>query len=162
MARADTAKKCARFSTAAALNLNEAQERLVDEGRGLEGVVRAFVPKVALRETPKLLVNDRYQLVEGAPVPIAPPLKEPRHIARRHPRHPRIIFRLVSQSSTRTAPMRAKLTVQARSAKAPRGRRRLRGERLSPQARRIHLASSRRVLNAEMSEQRKDQIMPGC
>ena len=83
-----------------ALNLNEAQKRLVDEGRSLEGVVRAFVRKVALGETPKLLVHERYQLVEGAPVPIAPPLKEPRHIARRRPRHPRIIFPLVSQSSS--------------------------------------------------------------
>ena len=45
-------------------SLDEAQEGFVDESGRLRRAVRSFVPKVALRQAPQLLVHDWRELID--------------------------------------------------------------------------------------------------
>jgi hypothetical protein len=55
--------------------VDQAQEDFVDEGGGLQRVVVPLAPDVIAGQPPQFFVNQRHQLVEGTPLPVAPPLQ---------------------------------------------------------------------------------------
>jgi hypothetical protein len=52
--------------------VDQPEVSLVDQGRGLQTVVRAFPVQVVSRESAQFVVYDRRQLIEGVLIPIAP------------------------------------------------------------------------------------------
>jgi hypothetical protein len=62
--------------------IDELEEGLVDEGGGLQGVVRALLSEVAGREFPQLPVDLRHQPIERLLLPIAPLLQKPGDLGR--------------------------------------------------------------------------------
>src|SRR5688572_29986091 len=67
--------------------IDELDERLVDERRWLQGVVRALLSQVAGRQLPQLPIDLRNQAVERLLLAIAPLLKQAGNLGRRtfHP-----------------------------------------------------------------------------
>ena len=56
--------------------LDEAEIRFVDEGCGLQGVVRTFLVQVAGREAAQFVVDERHQLRKSNRVAAAPTLQQ--------------------------------------------------------------------------------------
>ena len=62
---------------------HEADVRLMNERRRLQGVVGALAPKLARGNAAKLPVDERQQGTERSPVAPAPVAEQRRHVARR-------------------------------------------------------------------------------
>ena len=60
-------------------DIDEAQIRLMDEGRGLQRVARPFIAHLAARQPPQLVMNDGDELLERGQISAAPGEQEPRH-----------------------------------------------------------------------------------
>jgi hypothetical protein len=71
-----------------ALLLEELEVGLVDQPDGVEGVAGPLQAQAAAGDRPELVVDQRHELVEGAPVPIAERKQELRRVVlRRHGRN---------------------------------------------------------------------------
>jgi hypothetical protein len=55
-----------------AAQVDEAKERLVDEGRGLQSVIVAFAAHLEAGQPAKLLVDERHQVIERGTIALAP------------------------------------------------------------------------------------------
>jgi hypothetical protein len=64
-------------------DVDQAQVRLVNERRGLEGMVRALVAHVAMRDALQFGVDERDQLLERGSIAASPGRQEPGHVGRR-------------------------------------------------------------------------------
>ena len=57
---------------------------LVNQGRGLQGVVGPLVAKLARRDAAELRIDERQQLIERSPVAATPIAEQRRDVARRN------------------------------------------------------------------------------
>ena len=55
-----------------ALDIEEAHIRLVDERRGLQGMLAAFAAHMTASDSPQLVVDERNELIERGPIAAAP------------------------------------------------------------------------------------------